>query len=113
MQGSLEEWGEVVREQGLACLAADPRARPVSSPAGGKAAAAAASYREQLSGLRLCLCLGSEGQGLTPDVAERCTAIGIPMPGDMESLNVSVAGSILMMALSPGAPQLLADIMAL
>ena len=106
----------MVREQGLACLAADPRARPVSASASGgdaAAGAAAGSYREQLSGLRLCLCLGNEGQGLSQDLAARCTAIGIPHSGDMESLNVSVAGSILMMALSPGAPQLLADIMAL
>lgn len=34
-----------------------------------------------------------------------CVPVSIPMAGDMESLNVGVAGSILMFMLSEGAQQ--------
>lgn len=51
----------------------------------------------------VCLVLGSEGQGLSQDAQARCAPVSLPMPGDMESLNVSHAGAILMFLLS-GAP---------
>ena len=44
----------------------------------------------------LCLVLGSEGQGLSDDALRNCRPVAIPMPGEMESLNVGVAGGILM-----------------
>ena len=44
----------------------------------------------------LCLVLGSEGQGLSADALRICRPVAIPMPGEMESLNVGVAGGILM-----------------
>ncbi|KAL2650382.1 hypothetical protein R1flu_018510 [Riccia fluitans] len=47
----------------------------------------------------LCLVLGSEGQGLSDDILKDCTPVGIPMPGRFESLNVAVAGGILMFLL--------------
>ncbi|KAL3701317.1 hypothetical protein R1sor_019339 [Riccia sorocarpa] len=47
----------------------------------------------------LCLVLGSEGQGLSEDILNDCTPVGIPMPGRFESLNVAVAGGILMFLL--------------
>ena len=53
-------------------------------------------------GRRLALVLGSEGQGVSPEILGACHCISIPMAGDMESLNVAVAGSILMWALSDG-----------
>ena len=40
----------------------------------------------------LCLVLGSEGQGLSADALRICRPVAIPMPGEMESLNVGVAG---------------------
>lgn len=52
---------------------------------------------------RLALVLGSEGRGVSPEILDACRCISIPMAGDMESLNVAVAGSILMWALSEGA----------
>lgn len=56
----------------------------------------------------VCLVLGSEGRGLSPAVRAACTAVAVPMePGAMESLNVGVAGSILMFAMSRGAPLLM------
>lgn len=44
----------------------------------------------------LLLVVGNEGQGLSPEALECCEKVTIPMAGAMESLNVSVAGSIIM-----------------
>lgn len=44
----------------------------------------------------LCLVLGSEGQGLSQAALQSCQPVAIPMPGEMESLNVGIAGGILM-----------------
>ena len=49
----------------------------------------------------LGLVLGSEGQGLSARVLEDCKPVAIPMPGGMESLNVAIAGGILMYILRP------------
>ena len=41
------------------------------------------------------LVLGAEREGLPADVLERCDAqVSIPQPGDTESLNVAMAGTI-------------------
>lgn len=43
------------------------------------------------------LVLGSEGEGLHEKIAERCDALlRIPMPGGIESLNVSAAASVML-----------------
>lgn len=43
------------------------------------------------------LVLGSEGEGLHQKIAERCDALlRIPMPGGIESLNVSAAASVML-----------------
>jgi len=47
-------------------------------------------------GKGLLLVLGHEGQGLSKEAMRYCEKITIPMEDTMESLNVSVAGSILM-----------------
>ena len=47
----------------------------------------------------IALVVGSEDQGLRPDVAEACDRlVSIPMQGPAESLNVSVAAGILVFA---------------
>ena len=47
----------------------------------------------------LALVMGSEGKGLQPRVAASCDyLVSIPMRGDAESLNVSVAAGILLFA---------------
>jgi TrmH family RNA methyltransferase len=52
----------------------------------------------------LCLVLGNEGQGLS-DIAQRaCNRVSIPMPGLFESLNVAVAGGILLYLLKHDLP---------
>lgn len=47
----------------------------------------------------LCLILGSEGKGLSQVARAACTLISLPMPGRFESLNVAVAGGILLFTL--------------
>lgn len=54
----------------------------------------------------VCLVLGSEGQGLSEAALQHCVPVSIPMLGEMESLNVGVAGGLLMFVLSGGLPQL-------
>lgn len=48
------------------------------------------------------LVLSNEAHGLSEEAAEICKKVSIPMPGDMESLNVAVAGGILMYVLKQG-----------
>ncbi len=109
---SVADWQAIVQHHGLASLAAEVQA------GGSGGGAVQGTHRlgleeveRQLTASRLCLVLGNEGQGLSPQVAQHCTSVNIPMPGNlMESLNVSVAGGICMFALTPSAPQLLADV---
>jgi RNA methyltransferase, TrmH family len=44
----------------------------------------------------LALALGNEAKGLSPEIAARAIKLAIPMHEAMESLNVAVAGAILM-----------------
>ena len=45
----------------------------------------------------VALVLGGEGAGLSSKLVERCDAlVSVPLSGDLESLNVSVAAGILM-----------------
>lgn len=47
----------------------------------------------------VAIVLGSEGEGLAPDVAEACDQlVAIPLRGPVESLNVSVAAGLLLFA---------------
>ncbi len=46
------------------------------------------------------LVLGNEAHGASEEVKRLCSKVTIPMPGEMESLNVAVAGGILMYLLS-------------
>jgi RNA methyltransferase, TrmH family len=50
----------------------------------------------------IVLAVGNEGQGLSPQLREACTAlISIPMSPEWDSLNAAVAGSLLLYTLSP------------
>ncbi len=54
-------------------------------------------YQRRRAKNRLCLVVGSEGQGISPAVlAEATLRLKIPMPGRAESLNAAVAGAIMM-----------------
>ncbi len=48
----------------------------------------------------LVLVLGHEAHGVSNQANRLCSPITIPMPGDMESLNVAIAGGILMYKLT-------------
>lgn len=52
---------------------------------------------------KLSLVLGNESNGLSGQARRVCQPVAIPMAGDMESLNVAVAGGILMYLLRPEA----------
>lgn len=50
--------------------------------------------------VKLALLVCNESQGPSSEALEYCQAVSLPMPGKMESLNVAVAGGILMYTLS-------------
>lgn len=58
-------------------------------------------YADSLVKTPVCLVLGSEGSGLSEKSREECELVSIPMAGDFESLNVSVAGGIFLYMLQP------------
>ena len=54
-------------------------------------------YYSQRYDQPLCVVMGSEGEGITPAILELCDrSVRIPMTGELESLNVSVATGILL-----------------
>ena len=58
---------------------------------------AEAAYYGQSYDKPLCVVMGSEGEGISPAILELCDrSIRIPMTGEIESLNVSVATGILL-----------------
>jgi tRNA G18 (ribose-2'-O)-methylase SpoU len=72
-----------LRQQGCRCLAAHPSASDRILPA--------ADFREDL-----CLVLGSEGHGISPQVLAACDAqVSLPMDRQVDSLNVSSAAAVL------------------
>ncbi|KAF7829268.1 putative tRNA/rRNA methyltransferase ysgA [Senna tora] len=59
------------------------------------------SFCNSVKGTPLCLLLGSEGSGLSEKSLQACELVSIPMAGEFESLNVSVAGGIFLYMLQP------------
>ena len=54
------------------------------------------NYLEEPFDRATVLVMGSEGEGLHQKIRERCDALlGIPMPGGVESLNVSAAAAVM------------------
>uniref|UniRef100_A0A383WFA6 tRNA/rRNA methyltransferase SpoU type domain-containing protein n=1 Tax=Tetradesmus obliquus TaxID=3088 RepID=A0A383WFA6_TETOB len=115
--GSLQELLELVQQRGMLLLAAHPedplQQQPGSSPGDVKGVDAlsgsntASAGKQQQQQQPVCLVLGTEGAGLSDEVLAVATPLAVPMSGRMESLNVGVAGAILMFALSEGLQQLL------
>lgn len=85
--GSLEQLKEIVNANQLTPLVADINGTELSKLTDYKA---------------VLLVMGNEAHGPSVGVKEFCQAITIAMPGSMESLNVSVAGGIMMYALRSG-----------
>lgn len=59
------------------------------------------SFCDSILDTPLCLVLGSEGSGLSEKSLQACELVSIPMTGEYESLNVSVAGGIFLYMLQP------------
>ena len=71
-----------LRDAGVRCVAAHPHARAGTLPE--------ASLRDDC-----CLVFGSEGYGLSSDVLAACDeAVAVPMPPDIDSLNVAGAAAV-------------------
>lgn len=62
-----------------------------------------ADYRRQGP---VALMVGSEGPGLPRAVIERCRAVGVPMAGGFDSLNVAVASALALHHVTSSAPAL-------
>ncbi|MDV7740081.1 TrmH family RNA methyltransferase [Leuconostoc mesenteroides] len=63
----------------------------------------AKSYRDVEPSTQFGLIVGNEGQGMSAELAEKTTAnLYIPIQGQAESLNVAIAGGILMFSLALG-----------
>lgn len=123
--GTLEQLLQVVNSRGMLLVAAepDPETKLGVQAAAGAVGAGGAGGDSRSGGSRsgstgsntssstsqpVALVLGSEGSGLSAEVLAVAQPLAVPMVGDMESLNVGVAGSILMFCLSGGLSQLTA-----
>lgn len=84
--GSFEDLEALVRNNGLSPIVADINGKDLS---------------EVTTDQAVLLVMGNEAHGPSEKVKELCQAVTISMPGSMESLNVSVAGGIMMYALCP------------
>lgn len=113
-QGTWTDLQHIIQQQSIQCLGACPESNQQQHAQQGwtasrgtkqDAAKQEASAVESVSYGAVCLVLGSEGQGLSEEAMQRSKPVNIPMPGPMESLNVSQAGAVLMFALSNAAAQ--------
>ncbi len=82
--GSWQELKKLAEANQMLPIAADMHGEPVGS------------FKHQGA---ILLVLSNEAHGLSPQADPLCRKVSIPMPGSMESLNVAVAGGILMFAL--------------
>ncbi len=91
---SQEPWPDVVawlRERDFAIFGADPGGEPVG--------------RSEAPFSRFALVLGNEPAGLSNEVLQGCDRrLAVPLPGGMDSLNVAIAGALLLDRLIAGPP---------
>lgn len=80
-QGSWDELRELLAEKKIPLWAADCKG---------------ADFTQNSLPSSLALALGNEAHGLSEEIKKVAQIIGIPLLGDMESLNVASAGAILM-----------------
>merc|ERR1740121_675267 len=87
--GSAAELLSLCKKHRLAPCAADPEGVPL------------AELPELAEGYEgFCLAVGSESQGVSPELLAGCTRVALPMSELVNSLNAGVAGGILMHALA-------------
>ena len=90
--GSFEEFSRLVEKNQLQPLVGDIQGKKPGEISSSKG---------------LALVLGNEASGPSMEITEYCERVTIPMEGEMESLNVAVAGGILMYLLKREACELL------
>lgn len=83
-RGSWDDLKKIIKENRLKSFVADINGVP---------------FNQIFLPKRVVLVLGNEARGPSQESLSECTAIKIPMLGKMESLNVSIAGGILLYAL--------------
>lgn len=79
--GSWKDLNKLIKENQLKPLVADMKG---------------ANLNEIAPAKNVLLVMSHEGHGVSTEAAKVCEPVSIPMPGEMESLNVAVAGGILM-----------------
>ncbi|HEU6448553.1 MAG TPA: RNA methyltransferase [Verrucomicrobiae bacterium] len=80
-KSTLVECLQEMRKRGVHCVAAHPYAKKKLSQA---------NFSSDC-----CIVLGSEGDGISPEVLENCDeAVAIPMPPTVDSLNVGAAAAV-------------------
>ncbi|GMA70238.1 23S rRNA methyltransferase [Leuconostoc litchii] len=90
LNGDLDEWVDALTANNL----------PVY---GSQLNEEAKSYRDVEPSTQFGLIVGNEGQGMSNELAAKTTAnLYIPIQGQAESLNVAIAGGILMFSLTLG-----------
>ncbi|MBA3958374.1 MAG: RNA methyltransferase [Parachlamydiaceae bacterium] len=85
--GSWNDLEQLAKENLLTCLVADMEGKPLDTCEKAK---------------NILLVLSNEARGASAEALKLCQPITIPMPGAMESLNVAVAGGIMMYHLRHG-----------
>ncbi|CAH1856005.1 TrmH family RNA methyltransferase [Convivina intestini] len=90
LQGDLSHWVDSLATNGLPVYGSE--LNPAAQP-----------FQEIMPAEKFALILGNEGQGMQAQLAEKTSAnLYIPLAGQAESLNVAVAGGILMFHLALG-----------
>jgi TrmH family RNA methyltransferase len=80
-EGSVGELEELIKKNQCKVYSAEIEGRPI---------------KEEMGSERLVLLLGNESQGIRTSFNEKTIPLCIPMEGQMQSLNVAIAGAILM-----------------
>lgn len=80
-RGHWNDLSHIIKENNLKALVADLHGN---------------SFEKISTSNGICLVVGNEAHGPSTEVRAECSAITIPMPGKMESLNVSIAAGILL-----------------
>lgn len=110
VSGDWKQLEHVAAGNGLVLLAAEPEELEQEprqqmgqrQEQGQPTKAAGGDWLQELRQQRIALVMGTEGQGLSQRALSACRPVSVPMMGDMESLNVGIAGGILMFLLSEG-----------
>ncbi|KAI4314440.1 hypothetical protein L6164_027348 [Bauhinia variegata] len=97
VSGSWIHLESLIDEFQMKLLAGHPEQNCASKPV----SVLSSSFCDSVSDTPLCLVLGNEGGGLSDKSMQACELFSIPMAGEFESLNVSVAGGIFLYMLQP------------